>query len=67
MHLSFTFSQLVVSGVYAVHKEFDNRAAGNRVVVGRCRCGANSGPYGNTCRRGAVAIIGIGATINVRI
>src|SRR6516165_9509276 len=39
MHLSFTFSQLVVSGVYAVHKEFDNRAAGNRVVVGRCRCG----------------------------
>jgi hypothetical protein len=51
----------------AVHKEFDNRAAGNRGSSRALSLRRQQRPLGNTCRGGAVAIIGIGATINVRI
>jgi hypothetical protein len=37
------------------------------IVIWGGRCGANSGPYGKTCRSGAVTIIRIGAAIYVRI
>jgi len=46
----------------AVHKVFDNRAAGNSRALLLPR---HSISYGETCRGGAVAIIG--AAINVRI